>query len=442
MAPPRDANSAAPPAQPAGNARALPLSTELMLWLLAIMLSVLVGVGAILFGQTEEAVTRELQQEARVGAIALQRAVDADPHSTMVAVMARGLLESSPGMAGIRIMVGEREVFHEPPTMSDTSPGEDEVLVTLEDASGSRVSVAMHRSAGALTRQRWTLTLFVVMAAALGVCALAVAAILRWRLGRPLSRLRRQVIDGGPPPKGLPGELRLLSEHLGDNAAAHASESHRLGRTEEELQRASALQRLMLRELDHRVRNNLASIAALIDLERYAASDVATFADRLGARLGSMRQVQDLLSSSSEHATDLGALTQVLIPADVQTRVRASGPPIDIPGPQAVPLGMVIHELLTNAMRHGALSSNQGSVTIGWTKPKQDAAGRRRLQLSWTESDGPQPRRDIMPGCGTGIITGLVQSELAGTIDLRYPPSGAVHRIDIQLRSLAHSSEV
>lgn len=419
------------------------LSTELLLGVLGIVLLSLVVVGGVLFMQAEASVERALRQEAHSAALAVQHAVQADPGGTMASVVARGLLDASPAIAGIYATVGGRMVFREPPTMVADAPGDGEMIaVTLDDDSAVRVTVAMQLAAAAPIRQQWTITLLIVMAAALGLSAVLVAALLQWRVAGPLQSLRAQATDPSLYTQELPAELQFLADQLHAQHEQRASETHRLGRTEDELQRASGLQRLMLREMDHRVRNNLASLSALIELERYACDDVHAFADRLGARLLSMQSVQDLLSRSSERAADLAALTSAIVPDDLKERVTIDGPPLEVAGSQAVPLGMLFHELITNAMRHGSLSTAAGTVAVAWGTPRFPAGARVQVAIDWTETGGPQPDDAPVPGTGTGILEGLAQSELHGGIDLRYPPTGATHRIRLELRRTEHASEV
>jgi len=419
------------------------LSTELLLGVLGIVLLSLAVVGGVLFMQAEASVERSLQQEARTAALAVQQALHADPGGTMASVVARGLLDASPAIAGIHATVGGRMVFGEPPTMdTDVSNDGELIAVTLDDDGAARVTIAMQLAAAAPIRQRWTITLLIVMAAVLGLSAVLVAALLQWRVAGPLQSLRDQAADPRLYTQELPAELQLLADQLRAQHEQRASETHRLGRTEDELQRASGLQRLMLREMDHRVRNNLASLSALIELERYACDDVHAFADRLGGRLRSMQSVQSLLSKSSERATDLAALATAIVPDDLKQRVSINGPHLEVGGSQAVPLGMLFHELLTNAIRHGALSKAEGSVAVAWGTPRFPAGARAQVSIDWTETGGPQPDGEPSPGTGTGILKGLAESELHGGIDLRYPPTGATHRVRLEFRRREHAGEV
>jgi two-component sensor histidine kinase len=421
----------------------VPLSTELVLGVLAIVLASILVAGGVLFAAAEDTVRREIEHEAGIAALSVLEATVADPGGRVAERVARRLLERTPSITGIHVRIGHRDIFQEPPSAwTEASVISDRtVSVTIDDDGEAAVTVRMNMDAAAPTRQRWTVTLLLVIGGSLIVSAVLVALLVHFRVARPLEALRRQVDDPSNRARGLPGELQAMADRLAQQQGQRLDESHRLGRTEDELQRASALQRLMLREMDHRVRNNLAAISALIELERFASTDVHMFADRLGARLQSMQQVQTLLSGSSKSSTNLGLLLKVLVPEDMHGRVDVSGPLVELGGPQAIALGMVLHELLVNALRHGALSTSQGRVSVAWGQP---VAGRDRAQLSidWSESGGPPPPRPADPGSGTGIVIGLIESELHGRVDLRYPPTGAVHRLKIGLRSLEHSAAV
>ena len=421
----------------------VPLSTELVLGVLAIVLASILVAGGVLFAAAEDTVRREIEHEAGIAALSVLEATVADPGGPTAEGVARALLERTPSITGIHVRIGNRDVFQEPPSAWSESAVIDDhtVSVTIDDDGEAAVTVRMTMDAAAPTRQRWTVTLLLVIAGSLIVSALLVATLVHFRVARPLLRLRRQVVDPDRRARGLPGELQSMADLLARQQEQRRGESHRLGRTEEELQRANALQRLMLREMDHRVRNNLAALSALIELERFASSDVNMFADRLGGRLQSMQQVQTLLSESSRSGTTLEGLLRALLPADIQDRVDVSGPSVDIGGPQAIPLGMVLHELLANALRHGSLSASEGRVSIAWGEP-MPGPGRCTVAIDWSETGGPPPPDSVDPGTGTGIVTGLLESELHGGVDLRYPPTGAVHRLQIGLRSLEHSASV
>jgi two-component sensor histidine kinase len=94
---------------------------------------------------------------------------------------------------------------------------------------------------------------------------------------------------------------------------------------------------------------------------------------------------------------------------------------------------MVLHELVTNAAKYGALSSPNGRVSVAWERRANGAAA-AVLSLEWRERDGPPVRAAIRSGYGTDLIRDLIPHELGGTVDLAFAPDGACCRIEIPLR--------
>ncbi|TVQ54338.1 MAG: PAS domain S-box protein [Phycisphaerales bacterium] len=212
---------------------------------------------------------------------------------------------------------------------------------------------------------------------------------------------------------------------------------------ERNLRNANSLQRLLLRELDHRVRNNLASLLALVDLSARDADSVNELADSIRSRVLAMSSVHDLLSRGHWTSLDLRGLMDSLLPADVASRVDVDGTPLPIAANQSTALGMVIQELIANSLKHGALASEEGTVTIHWSDEPADEEreDHRRLTINWIESGGPPVDATPPSGTGTGLIRGLVRSELHGTADLSYPPEGARHRFTLSLEPVMETLE-
>ena len=213
---------------------------------------------------------------------------------------------------------------------------------------------------------------------------------------------------------------------------------------ERNLRNANSFQRLLLRELDHRVRNNLASLLALVDLSARSADSVIELANSIRSRVLAMSSVHDLLSRGHWTSLDLRGLVDALLPADVASRVDVDGTPVPIAANQSTALGMVIQELIANSLKHGALASERGAVTIHWRDEgpgDEESDDDRRLTINWIESGGPPVDANPPRGTGTGLIRGLVRSELRGTANLSYPPEGARHRFTLTLETVANTLE-
>lgn len=196
-----------------------------------------------------------------------------------------------------------------------------------------------------------------------------------------------------------------------------------------DLQRSGELQRLLLHELDHRVRNNLAALSALIDISARGAKSVREFAEAVRGRVQAMAAVHGLLSRAHSRTLPIKSLVLSLIPTDLIDAATLEGPNVPVAARQATALGMVIQELVANSLKHGSLG-NGGSIAVRWSE-----RGKNQIELLWREVGGPPidlsdpPRAKV----GTQLITGLVRTELQGVADLQYEADGAAHRLLIRI---------
>ncbi len=206
-----------------------------------------------------------------------------------------------------------------------------------------------------------------------------------------------------------------------------------------ELRRTLETQRLLLQELDHRVKNNLAGMLGMIDLCEANASHVEEFSRAVRRRIAGMVDVHTLLSETRWSPVELGELIRLLCPIDRTGAVSRAGPALSIAPRQAGPLGMMLQELFSNSTKHGALSVQAGSVAISW-ETSVGAAGAETLTLFWVEAGGPAIVARPAPGLGTTLVNGFARFELRGEATLTYPPSGAEHRITVRLDPKGASS--
>ena len=131
-------------------------------------------------------------------------------------------------------------------------------------------------------------------------------------------------------------------------------------RAEHELRERFELEQLLLQELDHRVRNNLAALLSLVDLTRRSPTDVHSFAERIDGRVRAMGHVHSLLSDSHWTALGLRSLITAIAPAEFIKRITIEGDEVPIGARQVTGLAMVMHELMTNSVKHGALARPTG----------------------------------------------------------------------------------
>lgn len=204
-----------------------------------------------------------------------------------------------------------------------------------------------------------------------------------------------------------------------------------LRESEEHYRQLAESNRRLLAEVNHRVRNNLASLRSLIHMARDAPSSEA-FADALDRRVSAMAQVHGLLVEVAWRDLDLRSLIESMRQAHPAAAgnnggLNLSGPDVQITPRQSIPLAMTLMELMTNAGKHGAMRTEDGRVDVAWQL--SDAV----LRIQWRETAGPPVEPPIQPSLGTELIEGFIRYELGGRCELRYPRSGADHLLEIPL---------
>jgi PAS domain S-box-containing protein len=191
-------------------------------------------------------------------------------------------------------------------------------------------------------------------------------------------------------------------------------------------------QDLLIAELDHRVKNVLARVGAIVTRTGQRCGTVDEFVRALHGRIQSMAAAHALLSKSrwsDVGLTDL--IRRLLAPYTTDTNTTISGPEIMLTAAQTQAVAMVIHELVTNAAKHGALSKLDGSVSVSWDRTSANAAA--VLTITWNELGGPSIAAPVQSGYGSRLIRDLIPYELGGTVDLTFPSHGACCRIEIPL---------
>ena len=192
----------------------------------------------------------------------------------------------------------------------------------------------------------------------------------------------------------------------------------------------------MMAELDHRVKNTLANIEALVIQTSVSADSLSTFVTGLAARIQSMAKAHSLLSQSRWEGVAINSL--LMEELDPYVRKNASfeivGPDLVLTSKSALALSLAIHELATNAAKYGALSSPNGRVVIHWALTEHGG-----LDLSWTESGGPAVSTPTHRGFGSTLIERALAMETDGQATLRYLPGGVVCDVALPAASLADS---
>jgi two-component sensor histidine kinase len=191
------------------------------------------------------------------------------------------------------------------------------------------------------------------------------------------------------------------------------------------LARETALHRqnLLLAELDYRVRNALGNIEALVVKAAVTAVSVKSFSTTLRHRIQAMTQTHTLLAEGKWVGTSLRTLlTGDGAPSTLEHRQRMtlSGDDLFISPLEALALSVVLHELVTNALNHGALSTPQGAVSIHWGVDESS----EQIVLRWEESGGAALQAAVDPSTGINLISRTIEDELHGTVKFDFAPAG------------------
>lgn len=203
-----------------------------------------------------------------------------------------------------------------------------------------------------------------------------------------------------------------------------------------ERREAEERRELLTQEVNHRARNALAIVQAILRLTH--AATPAEFARLVEGRIAALARAQSLLAAERWAGAPLATLiADELAPfggvaetgATRDGRFVLDGPPFRIQAEAVQALGMVFHELATNAAKHGALSVPAGRVTVAWIVDEAEAV----LHLRWTETGGPPPGLPARRGVGSRVIEATVTGQLGGSVDRRWPDEGLICDIVLPL---------
>ena len=198
---------------------------------------------------------------------------------------------------------------------------------------------------------------------------------------------------------------------------------------------AAQRQKLMIDELNHRVKNTLATVQSIAIQTARSHGDPSTFAETFQSRILALSHTHNLLTQSHWEGADLRAILQHETEAYGPTRISLNGPPVSLEPAAVLSLGMIFHELATNAAKYGALSTQDGRVMIDWAIADQRAP---RLVLSWREIGGPPVSTPERRGFGSRLIERNIRHDLAGQIDLVYAPDGLIVELNVPLDRTLH----
>lgn len=203
----------------------------------------------------------------------------------------------------------------------------------------------------------------------------------------------------------------------------------KVGRDITERKQAEQLQQLLLNELNHRVKNTLATVQAIAHQTVRSAKSPGDFAAGFTARLQALSKAHNLLTQSSWQGADLLSLIREQL---LDERISYAGPSVVLNPQVALHLSMVLHELGTNARKYGSLSVPRGNVSVKWSVQATRAGDDSTLLLKWQERDGPSVAAPSKQGFGTTLIQQSIQAH-GGDIVINYGSDGVSCEIKLPL---------
>jgi PAS domain S-box-containing protein len=204
--------------------------------------------------------------------------------------------------------------------------------------------------------------------------------------------------------------------------------------------RAEEHHRAMNAELDHRVKNVLATVIAIITQTQKASSSLADFVGGLDNRIKSMASTHELLSQNNWRGVPLAEIVRRELAPFATGNAEIAGPSVTLRAEATQAVAMVLHELTTNAAKHGAFSNQSGRVLLRWLWLQNGSHG--PLAIEWQEIGGPPVLAPSRSGYGTRIIRELIPYELGGKVDLAFAADGFRCRLHIPADSMSRGSRL
>ena len=323
--------------------------------------------------------------------------------------------------------------------------GRERIIARIQpggDLQGTQIIVGRDRDLAFADVDQATRRGLILIAVGAGLAIAAALVAGRLFIRRPIERLLRAARgwQGGnlTARTGLTGVDEF--GQLGSTLDATASI---LERTDASLRNEIAYSRsmheqqtTMLHELNHRVKNTLATVQSLARQSRGGEAQAV----QLEARILALSKTHDLLTREDWTGAPLReVLENELHPyRNGEDHIVLDGPDVALVPRYVLAIGMTVHELTTNAAKYGALSTTEGRIRVKWSlMPAEN--GERRLRLDWQETGGPRVEPPTRRGFGTRLISGGIQRELAGSVRLDFKPAGLHCLIEVPLQNLQPS---
>jgi PAS domain S-box-containing protein len=192
----------------------------------------------------------------------------------------------------------------------------------------------------------------------------------------------------------------------------------------DEIKTAEEQRRVMNLELHHRVNNSLAMIQGIANITARTATDFAQFRSGFSDRIQCLSRLSTLLVEKSWALTPVKEVVTTALACDslsLRDHISVSGEDVSLRSEVALALGMALHELLSNAERHGALSAEDGRVHVSWRVADDEG---HRLEIEWREQGGPPVSAPQRAGVGQYLMKSVLARQFNGDIDLRFDADG------------------
>jgi PAS domain S-box-containing protein len=200
-----------------------------------------------------------------------------------------------------------------------------------------------------------------------------------------------------------------------------------------ERKEAERRQKLLVNELNHRVKNSLTIVQALVRQTLGASESLPVAQEALTARLMALAAAHDVITREDWTGAELAEVVNrsVVSQLDRPERLHAKGPSVMLSPKSALSFSLAFHELVTNAIKYGALVTDGGRIDLSWWLEGPVEA--RRLRLCWRESGGPEVKAPSRKGFGSRLIERGLAAEIGGAVKLTFEPAGVVCEIDADL---------
>lgn len=192
------------------------------------------------------------------------------------------------------------------------------------------------------------------------------------------------------------------------------------------LEEQHSIRNSLSRELNHRVKNTLASVLSILALTRRRAKSLEQFADSLEGRIRSLSLTHDQIAETDWGTTPIRAVIEAELAhyGGEGEALRIEGPPLELAPGDALSFGLAVHELVTNAAKFGALSVPEGRVEVRWHISDEAQGGQETAIVEWIEIGGPVVPAERTRGFGSELIERLVPAQLKQKVELEFHPDG------------------